>query len=275
MPRRQTAPRPPAPRCAAGCGSRWRSARARRRRSRSREVSTACRSRGMTCVATSSRRRPRRSITFASTDGGTEAYVPTAPESLPYGQLLEGVFEAVEVAVGLEGEAGEAEPEGRRLGVDAVGAPDAEGVAVLERTLDQGVAIGAGAGEHDLARLSELQRQGRVEDVGGGQPVVDPAPVLADRGGDDIDERGDVVVGDPLALVDCLDPERRLLPCRLGRLPRHDALHRPRLGCRQLHLQPALQLPLLRPDLTYLRTGIPGDHRATPIGRRPPARTRE
>ena len=38
-----------------------------------REVSTAWRSRGTTCVATSSRRSPSRSITRASTAGGTEA----------------------------------------------------------------------------------------------------------------------------------------------------------------------------------------------------------
>ena len=36
---------------------------------------------------------------------------------------------------------------------------------------------------------------------------MDPAPVLADRGGDDVDEGGDVVVGDPLALLDRLDRE--------------------------------------------------------------------
>ena len=30
---------------------------------------------------------------------------------------------------------------------------------------------------------------------------MDPAPVLADRAGDDVDEGGDVVVGDPLALL--------------------------------------------------------------------------
>ena len=62
---------------------------------------------------------------------------------LAEGELLEGVGEALEVAVGLEGEAGEAQAEGRRLGVDAVGAADAERVALLERPLDQRVAVGA------------------------------------------------------------------------------------------------------------------------------------
>ena len=133
-----------------------------------------------------------------------------------------------EVAVGLEGEAGEAQAEGRRLGVDAVGAADAERVAVLERPLDQRVAVGAGAGQHDLARLAQLQRQRRVEHVGGGQAVVDPAPVLADRRGDDVDEGGDVVVGDPLALLDRLDREGGVRPRRLGGLRRARRPPRPR-----------------------------------------------
>ncbi len=45
---------------------------------------------------------------------------------------------------------------------------------------------------------------------------MDPAPVLADRGGDDVDEGGDVVVGHLLALFDRLDGECRLL-ARLAR----------------------------------------------------------
>ena len=56
---------------------------------------------------------------------------------LAEGELVEGVGEASEVAVGLEGEAGEAQAEGGRLGVDAVGAPDAERVALLQRPLDR------------------------------------------------------------------------------------------------------------------------------------------
>ena len=163
---------------------------------------------------------------------------------LAEGELLEGIAEAGEVAVGLEGEAGEAQAEGRRLGVDAVGAADAERVAVLQRPLDQRVAVGAGAGQHDLAGLAQLQRQRRVEHVGGGQPVVDPAPVLADRGGDDVDEGGDVVVGHLLALVDRLDREGRVRPRRLGRLARDDPLLGPGLGRRQLDLEPALELAL-------------------------------
>ncbi len=151
-------------------------------------------------------------------------------------QLLEGVGEAGEVAVGLEGEAGEAQAEGRRLGVDSVRPADAERVALLQRPLDQCVAVGAGGGEDDLAGLAQLQRQRRVEHVGGGEAVVDPAPVLSNRLGDDVDEGGDVVVGDPLALVDGLGGKSCLGSRRLGGLAWHDALLGPGLRCRKLHL---------------------------------------
>ena len=60
-------------------------------------------------------------------------------------ELLEGGGEPRQVAVGLEGEAGEAQSEGGRLGVDAVGAADAERVALLQRPLDQRVAVSPGA----------------------------------------------------------------------------------------------------------------------------------
>ena len=193
--------------------------------------------------------------------GGHRGVGPDRARELAVGELLEGVLEPLQVAVGLEGEPGEPEPEGRRLGVDAVGAADAEGVALLDRPLDQGIAVGAGAGEQDRSRLLELQREGGVEDVGGGEAVVDPAAVLADRCGDDVDEGGDVVVGDLLALVDGLDGERGVLAAGARRLLGDDPLLRPGLRRRQLDLEPALELALLGPDLPDLGAGVAGDHR--------------
>ena len=89
-----------------------------------------------------------------------------------------------------------------------MGAPDAEGLRVLARPGDERVAVGGRALDEDRPSLDQLQAERGVEHVGGGEPVVDPPPLLADRGGDDVDERGDVVVGGPLALPDRLDRER-------------------------------------------------------------------
>ena len=82
--------------------------------------------------------------------------MPTAPESLPKASWAKARSSRGDVAVGLEGEAGQPQAEGGRLGVDAVGAADAERVAVLQRPRDQGVAVGARPGDDDLAGLLQL-----------------------------------------------------------------------------------------------------------------------
>src|SRR5215203_4217319 len=131
---------------------------------------------------------------------------------------------------------------------------------MLECPGDQRVAVSAGAAEDHFAGPPQLQRQGGVEDVGGGEAVVDPATVLADRGGDDVDEGGDVVVSHLLALFHRLDREGRLLPRRARRLLGDHALARPGLSGGQLDLEPALQLRLRRPDRPDLGAGVAGDH---------------
>jgi hypothetical protein len=192
---------------------------------------------------------------------GKRGVGPDGAGELAEARACEGALEPFDVAGGFEGEAGEAQPEARRLGVDPVCAPDADGVAVLDRPLDQRVSVGDCSGNDDLAGGGDLGRQRRVEHVGGGQSVMDPAPFRPDRRGDDVDERGDVVVRRPLALLDRLDAEARPLPAgdRVGR--RDDAGVGEGLGDGQLDLQPALHLPPLGPDGAYLLAGIARDQR--------------
>src|SRR5207248_6379499 len=64
-------------------------------------------------------------------------------------------------------------------------------------------------GQHDLGNPPQLEGQARVEYVARGQPVVNPPASRAGGGGQHVDERGDVVVGDPLALGDLVDREGR------------------------------------------------------------------
>ena len=114
----------------------------------------------------------------------------------------------------------------------------------------------------DLARLAQLQRQRRVEHVGGGEPVVDPAPVLADRLGDDVDEGGDVVVGGPLALVDRLDRERRAF-ARAASAASRGHRRPPRPRPRSPPARPRARPPCLRcwrPDGADLLARVAGDH---------------
>ena len=65
------------------------------------------------------------------------AYVPTAPLSAPTDACANASREPLGVALGLEREAGELDAERRRLGLDAVGAPDAHRLDVLAGPLGQ------------------------------------------------------------------------------------------------------------------------------------------
>jgi len=93
--------------------------------------------------------------------------------------LVEGTLEPIGVAVRLDRVAGELQTERRRLGMDAVGAADAQRVRVLAGLLGELSGQGPGRGNQDPSRALELERETGVDDVGGRQAVVDPAAGLA------------------------------------------------------------------------------------------------
>ena len=177
---------------------------------------------------------------------------------------VDGFPEPFEVPVGLEGEAGQPQSESRRLGVDPVGPPDAERVPEFEGPFDQSISICEGPLDQDLTGRTELDGQGRVEHVRRGQSVMDPPAFITDRGGNHVDERGDVMVGDLLTLVDRLDREGCLLPTPLRVFGRNDALGYPCLrGC-QLDREPGVELRLGSPDRPHHGAGVAPDQGRTP-----------
>ena len=165
-------------------------------------------------------------------------------------------------------EAGELEAERGRLGVDAVRAADAQRVRVLARLLGERGGQLARARDDHLAGPPQLQRERRVEHVRGGQPEVDPAAGRTGRRREHVDERGHVVVGDRLALLDRLDREGRAadrLEVLVGRSVE-------RLRGRHLDVAPGGHAGLVGPERAELRAGVAGDHarhrRGCPTGRR-------
>ena len=90
---------------------------------------------------------------------------------------------------------GELQPEGHRLGVDAVRAAHHQGVLVLARLGGQDRLEPPQFGLQQRRRVAQLQRRGRVPDVRRGQPQVHPAPLVAQGVRDGAQERGHVVVG--------------------------------------------------------------------------------
>ncbi len=173
---------------------------------------------------------------------------------------LHGPLEPAQVAVRLEGEPGELDAERGRLGLDPVRAAHADRAGVLARPPDQGVPVVGRAAAEDQPGLGELQRERGVEHVRRREPVVHPAARLAHRLGDHVDERGHVVVGDLLALLDRVDGERGAVADHVGVARRHDALLGERVHHGQLDLQPGVELAPLGPHHAHLGAGVALDH---------------
>ena len=96
-------------------------------------------------------------------------------------EVFGGGVEAGEVALHLGVPEEELEAEGGGFGVDAVGAADDGGVLELDGALFEGVGEGDDAGADDGGGFFELQGLRGVDDVGGGEAVVEPAGVLRGR----------------------------------------------------------------------------------------------
>ena len=125
-------------------------------------------------------------------------------------EVFGGGVEAGEVALHLGVPEEELEAEGGGFGVDAVGAADDGGVLELDGALACRVSRERDdAGADDGGGFFELEGLRGVDDVGGGEAVVEPAggfgvgDVLGDGGG----EGDDVVADFGFDLVDAVDGE--------------------------------------------------------------------
>ena len=116
------------------------------------------------------------------------------------------------------------------------------------------------AREDQRSRLADLHRKRRVDHVGGGEAVVEPATFLSQLLADGVDEGGGVVVQRRLELGDPFRARRHRLGDAGRGLVRHDSELGPgRRGC-LLDLEPGRELSLVRPDPGHGRAGVAGDH---------------
>ena len=88
--------------------------------------------------------------------------------------------------------------------MNAVRAADTDRVAVLLRACDDGAERAVDPVEDEPPGILDLERKRRVDHVGRGQAVVEPAPFGSELLRDGVDEGRRVVVGDPLDLADAL-----------------------------------------------------------------------
>ena len=150
------------------------------------------------------------------------AKVPTAPEiaqvAISSRAATSRVAGAGKLGVGQR----ELEPEGGRLGVDAVGAADGRRQLVLEGAALQRGEQRVDVGDQDVGGARKLHGEAGVEHVRARHALMHEARVRADELGEVGQEGDDVVLGHPLDLVDARDVElglAALLPDRLRAPP--------------------------------------------------------
>ena len=220
-------------------------------RRRASESSCACRSRWMICVEWGAGSRPSRSHASRSSSGPVAAYVPTAPDSLPT-----RISSSADSSRSRSRSSSNAQP--ASFSPKVVGSawtpcvrPDDErlrGAPLRASTTASNAA--RDAVEEERARLADLQRERRVEHVGGRQPVVEPpSPFGVQPFADCVDERGEIVARPALDLATCSGEGGAASRAdRRCRLCGNDPELGPGVERRELDVEPQLELALLRPD---------------------------
>src|SRR6266550_7485394 len=197
---------------------------------------------------------------------------PHRSRQLSHAIRLERLRNAFPRAVEFERPTGELPAERRGFCVDAVRATNADGVTVLLRPCDDRGECLVDACEDQAAGILNLQRKRRVDDVGRGEPIVEPASLGPQLLCDGIHERSGVVVDDAFDLGDTLRCRRSRVRANLRDVFAGDCAHlRPAIERSDLDLQPPRELALLRPDPGHRRAGVAPNHCADsrePIGPR-------
>jgi hypothetical protein len=181
-------------------------------------------------------------------------------------EVFGGGVEAGEVALHLGVPEEELEAEGGGFGVDAVGAADDGGVLELEGALLEGFGEGEDAGADDGGGFAELEGLRGVDDVGGGEAVVEPAggfgvgDVFGDGGG----EGDDVVADFGFDLVDAVDGEVAAVADGVGGGLGDEAEAGEGLRGGDFDGEPAAVLVLVGPDAAHGGACVAGDHRKLP-----------
>ena len=188
--------------------------------------------------------------------------------NLSHPHALRGGGKAREIALDFVVPQRQLQPESDRLGMDAVRSSDLHRVFELERARLQDLRQLVDALENQLGRAAHHQGLRGVDDVVGGQPVMQPARRvgLAGRGqafGNRGGERDDVVLDLALDFMDALQIEAGMFAKQARRLWRHVVRFGQRFGGGQLHFQPLAIFVLLAPDARHLRAGVACDHLIT------------
>ena len=176
------------------------------------------------------------------------------------GNVLAGLTQTGLAALHLGVPVGGFEAKGYRLGVDAVGAADRQGLGVLAGQTCEDRQQGLNIGQQEVGRLAQLDGKRGVDDVRRGQAQVQVAPGLTQRLGHGRHKSDHIVLDLGLNLPHAGQVQDRPPAKFFGCGARNLAVFGQRLAGQQLHLQPLGEFVLFRPNLTHDRAGIAFNH---------------
>ena len=178
-------------------------------------------------------------------------------DSHPFQRLRESLFRPAEF---IEHER-ELQPEGDRLGVNAVTPPNHRRHLVTARLVADHAAQIADVVEQDFACLAQLNRKRGIENVGGSKPLMNPACGRANRRRHVFQKRDDIVIRALLDFVDLGNRKARALSDFLRVRVRDLSDRRHCLAGERFDLEPDFEFPLLGPEFAHRGAGITIDHR--------------
>ena len=184
---------------------------------------------------------------------------------LAHGDRLPGGTEPTTITFDLQCPERDLAAERHRLGVDAVRAPDHHSVAMRVGEVDDCLQQRRRRIDQKVGSIAQRPAPSGVDDVARCQAVVNPrARRRTDVRLNDVDESGNIVICDCLAITDRPNErgvgDRCLRPARRSIGGRHDAESRLCLGGQQFDLDIPTEAGGVREDRRHLRQRVPIDH---------------
>jgi hypothetical protein len=124
----------------------------------------------------------------------------------------------------------------RRLGMNSVGPPDRQHPSVFAGTHGGGCFYFSHSRNQEIGRIPQLPSQRGVENIGGGQSLMNPAPSWANVGRHIFQERQNIVTRPLFVFVNLPNIELRFAPNRPGIFPGNDSPIRHSLTGKDLYL---------------------------------------
>jgi hypothetical protein len=122
--------------------------------------------------------------------------------------------------------------------------------------------------DQKVGRIPQLPSQRGVENIGGGQSLMNPAPSRANVGRHIFQKRQNIVTRPLFVFVNLPNIELRFTPNRPGIFPGNDSPIRHSLASKDLDLQPARKFSFLGPQRRHFGAGISGNHEADKVLKR-------